>query len=236
MEFLRIVRLHLSDVTTPASHPLPNTLIPIYAYIVHSPSGVLLFDSGVGPPHDVIDALYRPRRSPLLDLLARAGVAIRDVDVVVNSHLHFDHCGGNQLFPHARIIVQRVELEVARTSMYTVREWVDFEGARLDIIDGEHSIWDDARVVPTPGHTRGHQSLVLETPEGRVILAGQAAETAAGFEEGTGGWSLELAELGAASVAKLKAFSPSRVLFAHDEIEWGPGLVTAVRVEERRPV
>lgn len=220
---MRIVRLHLSDVTTPSSHPQPNTLIPIYAYIVQSASGVLLFDTGVGPPHHVIDALYSPRRSSLPDLLAQAGVAILDVEVVVNCHLHFDHCGCNQLFPHARIVVQRVELEAARSTPYTVPEWVDFAGARFEIIGGEYSVWDNARVIPTPGHTRGHQSLALEAPEGLIILAGQAAESAAGFEEGTGGWSSDLTELGAASIVRLKALSPTRVLFAHDDQEWGPG-------------
>lgn len=217
---MKIVRLHVSDVTTPPSHPLPNTLIPIYAYVVESPGGVLLFDSGVGPPHDVIDALYSPRRSYLPDLLGQADVAVSDVDVVVNCHLHFDHCGGNHLFPHAQIVVQRLELEAARAPMYTVPEWVEFDGARLKIIDGDHAIWNGVRVVPTPGHTRGHQSLLLETSQGAVVLAGQAAESAATFEEGAGGWSPDLAELGAASVAQLKALAPRRVLFAHDDREW----------------
>jgi glyoxylase-like metal-dependent hydrolase (beta-lactamase superfamily II) len=150
-------------------------------------------------------------------------VALDDVEVVVNCHLHFDHCGGNQFFPRARIVVQRCELEEARTPVYTVQEWVDFEGAHLDVVDGEHSIWEDARVMPTPGHTRGHQSLVLDTRDGPVILAGQAAESAAGFEEGIGGWGPGLEKLGAASLAKLKSLSPHSVLFAHDGAEWGPG-------------
>ena len=145
---------------------------------------------------------------------------MRDVVVVVNCHLHFDHCGGNHLFPHARIVVQRTELEEAQTPGYRLREWVDFEGASMDVVDGEHDIWPAARVVPTPGHTMDHQSLVLLTPEGAVILAGQAAESAAGFDEGTGSWEPDRQELGATSIARLKAVSPTRVLFAHDECEW----------------
>ena len=90
----------------------------------------------------------------------------------------------------------------------------------MDVVDGEHDIWPAARVVPTPGHTMDHQSLVLLTPEGAVILAGQAAESAAGFDEGTGDWGPDRQELRATSIARLKAVSPTRVLFAHDECEW----------------
>lgn len=199
---------------------MPSALIPVYAYAVRNSSGVLLFDTGVGPPHDAIDSLYRPRRASLPDLLAKDGMAIADVAVVVNCHLHFDHCGGNPLFPHARVVVQRTELEEARRPMYTIREWVDFDGAQFDIVDGEHPLSDEMRVVPTPGHTRGHQSLLVETSEGLVILAGQAADSASDFEAGTSSWGADLATAGAESVLYLKAFSPHRVLFAHDAEAW----------------
>ena len=171
--------------------------------MVLSDSGVLLFDTGLGPRHDELVATYQPTRYDLALLLSEQGVTARDVDVIVNCHLHFDHCGGNHLFPHARIVVQRTELEDARTtSGYTVREWFDLEGAQFEIVDGKHPIWPEARVVPTPGHTMGHQSLVLTTPDGAVILAGQAAESSAGFEEGTGGWEPEQQEIGGATAAR----------------------------------
>ena len=134
---------------------------------------------------------------------------MRDVVVVVNCHLHFDHCGGNHLFPHARIVVQRTELEEAQTPGYRLREWVDFEGASMDVVDGEHDIWPAARVVPTPGHTMDHQSLVLLTPEAR--------------DPRWPGRQVCRQELGATSIARLKAVSPTRVLFAHDECEWRVG-------------
>ena len=162
---MNIVRLHVSDVVTPDSHPLPNTVISNCVYLVSTASGVLLFDTGLGPPHDELDVIYRPTRYDLPRLLSQQGVSMRDV--VVNCHLHFDHCGGNHLFPHARIVVQRTELEEAQTPGYRLREWVDFEGASMDVVDGEHDIWPAARVVPTPGHTMDHQSLVLLTPEAR---------------------------------------------------------------------
>ena len=78
------------------------------------------------------------------------------VAVVVNTHLHFDHCGGNRLFPGVPIHVQRRELADARTEEdYTVREWVDFDGATYVEHDGEAEILPGVRLVPAPGHTRG---------------------------------------------------------------------------------
>jgi N-acyl homoserine lactone hydrolase len=196
-----ISRLHLGDVRLPPTHPVaPNLLVALYAYIVRHLSRTLLFDTGLGPHHDVLDSYYELRRMALPTL---------DPDVVVNCHLHFDHCGGNQFVPNATILVQRVELESARQPMYTAREWVDFPGARLQVIDGEYTVCDGVRIVPTPGHTAGHQSLVLTTPDGVAVLAGQVTQTAAEFETS-----------GDPSVVLLKSLSPRRALFAHDAAEW----------------
>src|SRR5262249_14685113 len=92
---------------------------------------------------------------------------------VVNSHLHFDHCGGNRLFPGIPIHVQRRELADARTQdNYTVREWVDFPGATYVEHDGEAEILAGVRLLPAPGHTARHQIVVVETDEGPVVLGG----------------------------------------------------------------
>lgn len=193
--------MHLGDVRNPPDNPVaPNLLVPLYAYVVEHPNGTLLFDTGLGPHHDLLDRYYTLRRAALPRL---------DPDVVVNCHLHFDHCGGNQFVPKATILVQHVELESARQPGYTAPEWVDFPGAQFQVIDGEHSVWDGVRIVPTPGHTDGHQSLVLTTPDGVVVLAGQAVMTVDEFETSDD-----------PSVALLKSFSPKRALFAHDASEW----------------
>jgi len=95
------------------------------------------------------------------------------VTVVVNTHLHFDHCGGNRLFPGVPIHVQRQELADARTQEgYTIREWVDFPGATYVEHDGEAEILPGVRLVPAPGHSAGHQIVVVETDEGPVVLGG----------------------------------------------------------------
>lgn len=198
---MNVTRLHLGDVRLPSTHPThANVVLPLFAYMVDHNGGTLLFDTGLGPHNDIIDSMYE---------LRRASLPVRRADLVVNCHLHFDHCGGNQFVVDATIIAQRVELELAREPMYTVPEWVDFPGARWQVIDGEHSITDDIRIVPTPGHTDGHQSVLLSGPDGLVVLAGQVAQTAAEFETS-----------GEPSVTLLKSLSPGRVLFAHDAAEW----------------
>ena len=103
------------------------------------------------------------------------------VAVVVSTHLHFEHCGGNRLFPGLPIHVQRRELADARTEDdYTVREWVDFRGATYVEHDGEAEILPGVRLLPAPGHTTGHQIVVVETDEGPVVLGGDVGHW---FEE-----------------------------------------------------
>jgi N-acyl homoserine lactone hydrolase len=98
------------------------------------------------------------------------------VAVVVNTHLHCDHCGGNRLFPDIPIHVQRRELADARTEDdYTVREWVDFPGATYVEHDSEAEILPGIRLLPAPGHTAGHQIVVVETDEGRSSSAATSA-------------------------------------------------------------
>ena len=107
------------------------------------------------------------------------GELVSRVAAVVNTHLHFDHCGGNRLFPGIPIHVQRRELADARTEDdYTVREWVDFRGATYVEHDGEAEILPGVRLLPAPGHTAGHQVVLVETDEGPVVLGGARAARA----------------------------------------------------------
>src|SRR5579862_6469879 len=139
-----------------------------------------------------LDAEWQPTPHPLPDEL------VERVAVVVNTHLHFDHCGGNRLFPGVPIHVQRAELEDALSEDdYTIREWIDFPGANYVEHDGEAEILPGIRIVPAPGETRGHQIVVVETDEGQVVLGGDVGPSFAELEQGdTEGRRLVL-ELGA---------------------------------------
>jgi glyoxylase-like metal-dependent hydrolase (beta-lactamase superfamily II) len=100
MSYLRelpiIVRLNLAEVRLPESHPAAaGGQIPVYGFCVLHPEGPILVDTGVGFGNDFIDELYRPERAVLAAVLDRAGVELASIVAVVNSHLHYDHCGQN---------------------------------------------------------------------------------------------------------------------------------------------
>ncbi len=200
---------------------------PCLGYLVDHPDGLVLLDTGMGRDPDV-DAHYRPSRRPLTAALADAGVTTEDVKVVVNCHLHFDHCGGNPELPGRPIFTQRVELEAARGVDYTLPELVDSPGLLYEQIDGEAEILSDVLIVPTPGHTAGHQSLVVRCGDGTIVVAGQSHDTASAYSADALAWrASEERPTGPLPVTpawidRLQRFDPRRVLFAHDHAIWQP--------------
>lgn len=203
---------------------------PALAYLVERDGELVLFDTGIGTADPETDAHYRPHRRPLSVALRAAGVTEADVSVVVNCHLHFDHIGGNPSFAGTPILVQTAELALARGGPdHTPPHLLDFTGARYEALCGETEIRPGLWVVPTPGHTAGHQSLVVREPDGTVILAGQTHASASHFA------AARLAETAVAEgarpplpasddgwPARLLEFDPRRVLFAHDASVWEP--------------
>ncbi len=200
----------------------------VHGYVVRTPDGVLLLDTGLGVGDEETEAWYRPRRVPLGDVLATAGLTTDDVALVVNCHLHFDHIGGNPLLSGRPVFCQGRELETARSGGYTFPELVDFTDVRYDVLDGEAEIAAGVHVVPTPGHVDGHQSVVVECEDGSVVLAGQAHDTASQ-------WSADVLAARAAALGhqpplpepspwmrRILAFDPRRVVFAHDAAVWVP--------------
>ncbi|WP_137990498.1 N-acyl homoserine lactonase family protein [Streptomyces vilmorinianum] len=176
---------------------------PVLAYLVRHEGGTLVFDTGIGTGSPETDAHYQPRRRALT-------VSPEDVDLVVNCHLHFDHIGGNQLFPDTPVLVQRKELATARAGDYTLDRLLD--GVRYQEIDGEYEIAPGITVVPTPGHTEGHQSLVIDHGDHVTVLAGQAYDFAAEFGVPYRPWLDRLAELARGRTAYVR--------FAHDRDLW----------------
>ena len=200
----------------------------VYGYVVRTAGGVLLLDTGLGVADDETEAWYRPRRVPIADALSTAGLTLDDVSLVVNCHLHFDHIGGNPRFAGRPLFCQRGELETARAGDYTVPELVDFTGASYELLDGEAEIAPGVHVIPTPGHVDGHQSVVVVCEDGSVVLAGQAHDTASQ-------WSADALAARASGLghtpplpepspwmARVLAFDPRQVVFAHDAAVWTP--------------
>ncbi len=124
--------------------------------------------------------------------------------------------------------MQATELATARRGGHTVDALVDFPGATYQEFSGEAEVWPGVWIIPTPGHTEGHQSLVVRQSDGTVLLAGQAHDFASEFG------SDQLARTAALDglepplpryrpwLDRLGDFDPRRVLFAHDCSVWEP--------------
>ena len=97
--------------------------------------------------------------------LARFGTTPEEIRLVVNTHLHVDHCGGNCFLPNARFVAQKRELAYALNPLPVHRPAYDLDLSRmeLDLIDGDAEIVDGMRVTPTPGHSPGSQAVLVDT-------------------------------------------------------------------------
>jgi N-acyl homoserine lactone hydrolase len=217
-----IRRLHYGYIVAPEGRPDAGQPIPVCGYLVEHPKARILFDTGLSPVDDATRQRYEPRASPPDVVLGAVGLAPGDIDIVVNCHLHVDHAGGNDRFAGTPIWVQRAELELAEAGDHTFPEYAyDFEGADLRVIDGEVELVPGVRIIPTPGHTAGHQALVVETAAGPVLLAGQAFNAASEF--GFAAFSHRLAAAGLDTIgvapgwmARVAELDPIRAYFAHD--------------------
>ena len=170
--------------------------LPVHAFAVEHAAGVCLFDTGQTAA--ATRPGYHQRWHPLL-WLARfelepgdevaAQIDPRSVRWVVLSHLHTDHVGGLEAFAHADVLVSHVEWERAqgwrgRLRGYIPQHWpeglvptlVDFDGAPVGPFRGTHDVAGDGALIlcPTPGHTPGHLSLVVDRA---VLLGGDLAHT-----------------------------------------------------------
>lgn len=199
---------------------------PCLGYLLRHPSGVLLMDTGMGAAPEV-DEHYRPRRRGLAAALRTAGAHTDEVTHVTNCHLHFDHCGGNPAFRGRPVFVQATELTEARsTDDYTLPELVD--DAAYEILDGEHEVLEGVFLVPTPGHTAGHQSLVVRRADGTVIVAGQSHDAATAYGADVLAWRARRDGHGGplpvepAWISRLQELDPKAVYFAHDHAVWTP--------------
>ena len=172
MQLSDVRPVHVSDVLVDGE-PIPGHL-----HVIEHPNGRVLVDTGMIDSTPELDEDWHPTIYPER--------IPREVALVINTHLHFDHCGGNRLFPGIPIHVQRRELEAAREPDYTIPEWVEFEGATYVELDGEAEIVPGVRVLPTPGHTPGHQSVLVDTDDGLVVVAGDVAYRWEDFDAAAG--------------------------------------------------
>lgn len=223
-----IRRLPMSHFTAPDGHALAGKQVVVTAFLVLHPRGPFLFDTGFGDIKDERIAHLKTVARSLPEALRKHGVALEDLRLLANCHLHFDHAGGNHRFRGVPIFCQKPEIEAVSRPDYTIASAVaDFPDARFEVLEGEGEVLPGLRLISTPGHTDGHQSLVVETNQGRVVLAGQAFNSATDHAIATYARQLRLqGETHAPYPAWIDRFAeldPWRVLFAHDLAIWERG-------------
>ena len=181
--------------------------MPVNVHVIDHPDGRVLVDTGMTELHPLVDDM-----DPRLQPLTEQDLDLGSIDIVVSTHLHFDHCGGNHLFAGKPIYVQRQELDDALgQDDYTIREWVEAPGVRYEPVDGEHEILPGLRLVPAPGHTRGMQVVVVETGERPVVVGGDVAV-----------WFGELDEPQTEGQRRVRALEPEQVWLTHVDEPWRP--------------
>ena len=165
--------------------------VPVPVYLIEHAAGCALFDSGLHVDTQTDADRRLGRLAPFHTVHFSAGeeiasrlrainVAPERIGYVINSHLHFDHCGGNEQLPNATLLVQRLEWEAAHDADLIEKVYYDpndyDHGHQVRTVDGEHDVFGDGSVIciPTHGHTPGHQSLRVRSGKGDVVLTGDA--------------------------------------------------------------
>lgn len=211
----------------PESHPRSiEATCEIYSYLIDHPDGLIVVDTGPRSGHAVIDELYAPQVISIVDALHDRGFDERSVTAVVNTHLHFDHCGQNYLFDHAPIWVTAAEHDASLTEFYTVAEWAEITEPRRRLSADNEAVADGVRLLHTPGHTPGHQSVAVETTNGLELIVGQTCYSCVEYESATPAESdmhdASWYETGIDSLLRLESLRPQRAHFSHDSATWSP--------------
>lgn len=216
-------------------------IIPVPSYLITHPQGNVVFDTGVhcqainDPAGRLgeVSRMFVSHTKPgeeIVSQLAKFNLAPKDVKYVINSHFHFDHCGGNEFFPDSTIFVQKNEMHAARDR--ELRKKALFDPKDFDHklnyreVDGELDIFGDGSlvIIPTHGHTPGHQSLCVQVTKGsQVVLTGDACYTKANMDEDLlPSVAYDEAEM-YRSLGKLRDLRDKKgatIIYGHDPDQW----------------
>jgi N-acyl homoserine lactone hydrolase len=150
--------------------------IPIYVFFIDGGDEKILVDTGleqfVVPPE--VGEQYGLEILEFEDALETVGIRPEDVDLIVHTHLHNDHCENDYKCPRAKIVVQKKEYDFFRDPHPLDHRYYGdlLDGLQVETVDGDVTLRDGIDLLLTPGHTPGGQSVVVNTAAGRVVITG----------------------------------------------------------------
>ncbi len=171
--------------------------IPLNCLVIKTPDAKIIIDTGMGKKFDEkFREIYSVKQPPDLESeFARLNLKFEDINFVINTHLHFDHCGWNTKrssdkivpsFPNAKYIIQKQEWydathtnERTRASYMKENYLLLEESGQLLLVDGEYEVVPGVKVINTVGHTKGHQSVLIESEGKKAIYWGDFMSTSA---------------------------------------------------------
>lgn len=240
MDVLSAGRLRMrKSIYMPAESKEEMVELPVVSVLLRHSAGNVLFDTGCAPQAaddperrwgglaKVMQPIFSAADT-VVNQLPKHGLSADDIDVVICSHLHPDHCGCNAAFRRATVFVHRAELAAARTEGadkqgYLPQEWDIAQG--YSEIDGQKDLFDDAKIVllPLPGHSPGLTAARVELDrDGTFLLASDAAPMTRHVDEGyapRNSWDMDLA-VKALEEIKAQKDRGATVICGHDDAQW----------------
>jgi len=214
--------------------PGAQVRIPSYGVLIEHDDGLFLFDTGFDLEHtNAVLPFELPEQTAEQTIpaqLATCGFTTEDVGTLVNSHLHFDHVGGNKHLRSSKIVVHERELPQARNHEpfeffgYSDKTW-DYEGARFETVAGDVELAPGLRLYETPGHTIGHYSLLVEgsTAARPMLFAADVVYTPDAYEKGIqAGFHIDPVA-GVRSIRRVRELAEEHdadLYFSHDMASW----------------
>lgn len=184
----------------------------------------ILVDTGIGELPEQYKRYYPIRQSPEQALKVQLqGFRLKpeDITIIINTHLHFDHCGNNRLFKNAKFYVQAEELRYARSpDRFQKNAYIqEFFDDDLDYVTvkGDHKLTKNISLISTAGHSPGHQSVVIRTDDKACVYCGDAAPLKENLTALNIPGVLYHADDALRSIEKLKSFKDAVFIFSHDK-------------------
>jgi glyoxylase-like metal-dependent hydrolase (beta-lactamase superfamily II) len=199
--------------------------------LIRTQKETILVDTGVGTlpaKYEKFHEVIRSKEEALRYSLHQAGLRPEDVTMVVNTHLHFDHCGNNKMFANGKFLVQTDEIRYAyfpdrfmRVSY--LREFFDVEGDYIPV-RGKYEIENGVEVLPTPGHTIGHQSVVVKWKGRNIVYTGDAAPLPENIEKRNITGMIYDSAQGMQSIDLLRRIENPVYIYSHDNEQLQAGI------------